>query len=424
MNNYRELFEKYSSGKLEDSKVEELHHHLVELYFLSPEVFNRPEFEYTEDLVIEMYSTGELEEKYAQRFRKAIENNKILSRKYHLLKDLGEAREKVKNTQIIQLNAENPELDQKEEEQLSKILQEVIEKVHAEQDASLVKNKFVILLKSTKAIFKQLIPSVIFDYPHLKTALVFASIILIAGIIWISIKPESEKMVTEKISSDSGNNKGIVADTGKGNVIKTPQEIPPVIQKPEYARADSIKNLHTPKLQYAHKVKEIDTLENQTSELDQALLAYADDIPAGMEYMEMRSLSSWIDELYIQAAKSYENKQYDSCISIFGKLLRGNYIKSPDTLNTIRFYMGISYIAKGFQKPDRQILKLARKSFGNVDKNSLFFNDSRWYSALVMIRLGNKAQGIRILDSLVQTNYLRSGEVKLLRDKLTEKSAK
>jgi hypothetical protein len=59
---------------------------------------------------------------------------------------------------------------------------------------------------------------------------------------------------------------------------------------------------------------------------------------------------------------------------------------------------------------------LALESYGRVEANSNYYDHSRWYSALALIKIGKKADGLQILDSLYQKDYLRAGKVKKLRD--------
>ena len=420
MNRHRALFEKHNKGELEGKRVEELHQYLVEIYFLSPRELNPAELEYTEDLVIELYLSEALEEKYARQFEEAISKNAVLKRKFHLLRNLGEANLGVKNNRISLLqDSEKTESDKKEEEQLSQILQEVIERVHSEKEAGQVKFKLENLLLRVKTIFEGLIPTTPIHQPQLRIALVFASILIIAGIVWVTIKPESEKLITEQTKVDSAKNDPLInTDSSKRKGIETPQRIPSEIQKPAYALTDTHKNKQIPKEQYAQQHKEPDTLYRLYKELDQALLACAEDIPASIEYVELRSLTSAANDLFINAAHKYENKEYDSCIIIMKGLLSAKCFRSPDSINEINFYLGVSYFAKGFYKPSQKTLKLALQSFGRIAQNSPFFNDSKWYSALAIIRMGDTTKGLRILDSLLQKNYVRSGEVKTLRDRM------
>ena len=423
MNPHRELFENYKKGVLEESRIGELHQYLIEQYFISPGELNRDEMEYTEDYIIEVFATGRLEEKYVKPLKLAISGNQTLSRKYRLLSELGNAREKAKNDKMsLLLSVENPEVEIKEEEQLAKILQEVIGKVHADKESGTVKAGLVNLIIKLKSFLLNLIPQLDIHQPRFRVALALASVAIVAIVVWISIHPGNKELISKNNASDSVRNKTLITpDSSQGKEIKLQQRIQLEIRRPEYAASGSAKNGHVIKGKHARKNEETDRSGALKIEMDPALLACAENIPASMEYEELRSMSSAANDLFVDAAIKYENKEYDSCLAVLKGLLKENYFKSPDTLNEINFYMGITYLKKGFNIRNQKLLKMSIQSFGRIEPPSSYFNDSRWYSALVTMRLGNITKGMQILDSLLQLNYLRSGEVKTLRDKMESK---
>ena len=417
MKPYKTLFEKYRKGILPESGIEELNHILVESYFLSPSELSKDELEYAEDLIIELYGIGKLEVKFANRFKEILNTNKMLSRKFHLLRNLNEANESARMNQVSRLIAsENAGSEQEEEAQLSKILHEVIEKVHSEKDASPVNSKFQVFLLQINEFFNNLIANLLPAQPQFRMALVFASVVIIAGIVWVSVKPEDNKLISNNSGKDTTkDNKLNQADT---NQIK-PIELKPEINKPQYAHADSVRNKLLIKDQVAQIQKADKMRDSASRELDMALLAFADEIPTSIEYIELRSESSSANDLFINAAEKYNNRDYDSCALILSSLLKRNEFKSIDTLSEINFYLGIISMKKGFSEPSRKSLKQALQFYIKVDKNSPYFNDSQWYRALLEIKLGNRTKGIHILNSLPENNYQRAGDVKLVKEKLS-----
>ena len=416
MKPYNALFEKYRKGNLSESGIDELNHILVESYFLSPSELNLDELEYAEDLVIELYGRGKLEEKFAIQFKGALNTNKLLLGKFQLLRNLSEANEHARMSQMSRLLASgNTESEQEEEAQLAKILQEVIAKVHTEEETARVKSKIQIVISKIKNFIIDSIPSVIPEQPRLRTALAFASVIIIAGVVWVSIRPGDNQM----ISSNSGNDsiqKYPSAQTDSNQLKET--EVKPEIIKPVYAYTDSARNKRLPKNQLAQQQKVVNTLDSAAIELDMALLAYADEIPSGIEYIELRSESTSANDLFINAAEKYNNQDYDGCALILKSLLKSNEFKSIDTLSEINYYLGIISMKKGFNTTNRKSLKQAVRYYTKVDKSSPYFNDSQWYSALSEIKLGNKTKGIQILNSLPENNYQRAVDVKLVKEKL------
>lgn len=414
MKPYKALFEKYKEGRLPESEIEELNHILVDSYFLYPSELSKDELEYTEDMIIEMYVCSKLEVKSANRFKELLKTNKMLSRKFNLLRNLSEANKRMNQASRL-IASEKAETEQEEEIELAKILHEVIEKVHSENDTSLVNSKLQIFLSQINKLFNTLVTYTLPAQPRLRTALVFASVVIIAGIVWVSVNPKDKKLISSNSDRDtSQNNFSKQADT---NLIKA-DEVKHEINKPQYAHSDSVSNNLLIKDQVAHIQKADRMSDSASRELEMALLAYAEEIPNSIDYIELRSESSTANDLFIEAAEKYNNKNYDDCEIILSGLLKTNEFKSIDTLSEINFYLGVISMKNGFDEPNRKFLKQSIRYFSKVDKSSSYFNDARWYTALSEIRLGNKTNGLFILNSLPENHFQRAADVILIKEKL------
>ncbi|MEI6061255.1 MAG: hypothetical protein WCR72_11135 [Bacteroidota bacterium] len=416
MNTHREYFEKYKNGELDEDKVDALLHNLVELYFRAPAALDQAEMEFAEDLVIELYAAGTLGDIYQQQFKIALSVNPGLNRKCLLLRELNENKESLKNPYLSRLRySENPVSDEEEEEQLSQILLEVIEKVHVEDEKGLVKDKPGKLLLKMKAWLEGLIPEMHIAQPQVRMALVLASVLIIAGIVWVTVVPDKNKPIAYRSISDTNLNKPY-SDKDSAQVKKVVP--PPAIPNPVYASADSVKNRKVPEVQYAGKENAPDTSRSSTLYPDPALLAYAEDIPASIDYVQLRSVSSAANDSFIMAAEKYGNREYNSCLVIIERLLETKAFSSADTINELNFYAGIIYMKKGFDKPSYKALNKSMMCFSRIDSTSSYYNDSRWFAALSATRLGKDKKGIEILDALIEKGYQRAGEVKALKNSI------
>lgn len=420
MKRFRQLFEQYRRGYLDENGIEEMHQSLIGTYFGSPMELAAEEFEYTEDLIIQNYTLGILDGNYALQFKDALAANKNLNRKYRLLSDLDHANEKEKSKQIsLQLKQAETAVANDEEEQLTKVLEEVIAKIREEKEGIASAAQSESLLTRVKTWVEGLVSALSTMQPQYRVAIAFASVLFIAFAVWVSVKTGEPELISENPDSIS-NNPVIKTDTARENENKDKIQlsIPQEIQKPLYASADSAADLNKRGDHFAHRQKEIDKPEAPNAEADELLLACAENIPSSMDYLELRSESSLGNDLFIDAAKKFGNREYDSCIKIMNGIIRNREIRSPDSLSEINHYLGLSYLAKGFRGSNHKQLSLSLRAFGHVDPNSSFYNDSRWYSALVEIRMGQTAKGLHILDSLLRINYGRTGEVRTLRDKI------
>jgi hypothetical protein len=424
MNQHKALFEKFKEGKLKEAGIEELHHSLLETYFFSVKELTSDEVEYTEDLIIELVATGKLTEKYVTPFQDAVAGDTMLNRKFHLLRDLIETRENIKNKQVSLLsNSENSVLDEKEEEDLAKILKESIEKVHAEHEAGQVKARTENLVLRLNNYFRELIPTIPIHQPQLRAALVFASVVLVAVVVWLSIRPEHKPLISGNSKQDTTINKRYIkSDSSKLKTIKAPNTVPPEIRNPQYASVDSSKNSNLKKDQLPNSRHKIQNFKTTIPSNTQDLLAYVD-LPEDFEVYQTRSGSSTdIDDAYIDAAQKYNDGLYEGCISGLNRLLDGKYFSNADTLNEIFYYLGNSYMAKALKKSDSKMFKLSLESYSKIDPSSSYYNDACWFSAWALLKTGKKRECISILDSLLKKGFQKSGKVKRLRDSLNERN--
>lgn len=420
MKRYRELFEKYKVNDLDSNRMEEMNQLLVEAYFHSASELSGDELLYAEDLVIELITTDKLDEKFVFLFESNLNTNKLLARKYSLLRNLGISHEASKHIQPALLT-DQKNAEAEEEEQLSRVLQEVIEKVNAEKAAGELNFKTANAVTKIKAFFAKLVPSFIPDQPQLRAAMAFASVILIAVIVWITVTPDKNNLISVRNDPDTVQN--IPAIKNDSTLIKS-NDIPAPPQKPEIASVDSRKDNSSTQEQTAAKQNAGSLQDSAAKALDMTLLAYADDIPAGIEYLELRSASTDAQDLFIAAAGKYETKEYDTCARILKSLLKSNAFSSPDTFSEINYYLGVIYMTKGFRKANSKMLNLALQAFGKVHPASVYYDDSRWYSALIEIKTGRKTKGKSILDSLLNSTFIKADKVKKLMETLDAQNYK
>jgi len=419
MEPHRELFNRYERGELDESSVTELHRLLAEKYFNSPADLGPEEMAYTEDFILEAFANGSLDEKYQPLFEEMLRNQSSLYRKYSLFTGLGMAAGNKQSEHLLHLaGSKSPETEEQEEEQLTSILQEVIEKVHSgNEESSTVRMKQWISRIASR--ISNLLPPQPEGQPLLRPALLIAAVAIVAFAVWIAVKPGPQQQLSWTNPSDTASNKEqLPRDSARHAPVPVQRLVPPDIRHPNLAHSDSIlKKEEIPEKQYAHRVTKADTIERELKALDRELLACADDIPSTMEYMELRSVSSEANGLFIEAARKYNARDLDGCILILNQLIRDQAFKDQDTLDKIRYYLGNSYLSKGFQPGGHKWLNAAVSAFQKVSKQSPHYNDSRWYEALALIKAGKTAEGKRILTDLLKAGYYRSGEVKSLNDR-------
>ncbi|NVO19569.1 MAG: hypothetical protein HXX13_07705 [Bacteroidetes bacterium] len=408
MKRHRLLFEKHQQGTLDENGIKILDQLLVDMYFRQQDELSPAEIEYAEDLIIELISAGGLKEEYAESFRITLSNNSSLTRKFRLLEEVKSGTEKARDQQIFQLiSNENPELEKQEEEQLSRIVREAIEKVHKEEETQTAGSFLGKVLNGLGSYLDNLLPGV----PNLRPVLAIAGILLIAAIFWISVKPGQKPMISkvnpkDTVSGQAKNDR----DSIKGKSRELIKVQPSLLKDKQLANIDSAKIFHR-KTKVLHKNRLKIKPSVSSPELDRTLLALADDVPSELDYTEVRSETSEGYDLFVDAADKYNKKDYNGTILLMNKLVRGRYFTSGDTLNTLYFYLGNSYLTKGFEKPAAKLLKSALANYSKVSENSIYYKDARWYSALVFVKLGEKNKGLKILDSLLHDQYLRSGNV-------------
>ena len=416
MNRHRELFHKYISGGLGESAADELHELLVKAYFQAPGTLDSGEREYAEDLVIQLYSTGKLDANYGGLFKEAIMANTVLSGKYQVLRSLAEPSLTSKNkSSILLASSENPAAEEQEEEELSALLQEAIRKVHAESETGKLYTVVQNLSGKLVSFFKLWVPAGGIWQPGFRTVLVFASVLLLALFVWILGPRQNSNLLSILGNPDSiRKNQPVVIPGKEKDTINDKSTRPGSTDT-----GSSINTLKHKKQPEKSRLKSVPA-DGSLIKAEPLLLAYAGEIPASLDYTELRSETSDATDLFIEAAEKYNRKEYDSCILIMSGLIARKDFRSPDTLNELNFYLGIMNMSKGFDKPDRKFLKHALQSFSRVDQSSDYFVDSQWYSALTLLRLGNRSAGLDKLNSLITKGSKRSEEAGLLKTRISE----
>jgi hypothetical protein len=415
MKTHRELFEKYSKGALDEAGVEDLNRLLVGAYFGSKGDLNQEELEYTEDLIFELYTINKLEEQYHKQFKNNISKDDSLRKKYSLFRIIEEASGSLKNEkQRLMLNSDVPEKEKKEEEQLEKILQEVIEKVHAEKEAPAAVNPWIEnLTERLNSFFNSLIPQINFNQPQVKLAMVFASVVLLAVIVWVSVDPGKGLMTADNFNKDSLNiNQIAKIDTTE---IKKPDLN---IQGQEAADLDNRKLMAYQDSVSRQKEFERKELGKQ-QRTEKLLLAYAEPVPR-FKYVLTRSLTSTATDLFILAANKYNEKDYDSCILILSDLISKKSFNNRDTISKINFFLGNCYFAKGFQLNSENYLKKSLHSFKKIDSQTDYYIPAKRYQAFALMKMNKRSEAIPLLDSIIKANYGNIEQTKMIRDSLQD----
>ncbi|MFH1118908.1 MAG: hypothetical protein V1775_03740 [Bacteroidota bacterium] len=405
MKPFRTLFEEYKLGLLNDSGIETLHQALVGLYFNNPDELNQEEFDYVEDLILESYLKHQLEAKYIDIIQSKLADDQIFKRKFNLYGKLEEGFKPTTKAFTLNPKTDIPVGEPDKEPALEKVLQGIIEKVHAEEDSVPEKEKSENVLNRIIYFFTELKQSINIHQLRLQPVLVFASVLFLAGIIWIYFQPEKTEMTAENI----------VMDSSKSISLKNPESEKLRINNEKKEFQDKVnKSPVTDRKQKKVIKKSVLPVESE------ALLAYAE-LPDNFEvYLTRSGSSSEIKDMYLTAAERYDLKDFDSCISILTNLYQLNFFKDKDTLNEMNFYLGNCYLANSFRKSDSEMYLLALESYARIEANSNYYDHGRWYSALALIKLGKKTDGLRILESLFQKDYLRAGKVEELKGYLIE----
>jgi hypothetical protein len=417
MKPYRALFEKYSNGLLDEPGIELLNLNLIEVYFESIEQFNQEELEYTEDLIFELYSGNKLDEKYIQLLKIKIANDRPLQKRYLLFSNLMVSNDiKSRKKSTLHIASQLPENEKKEEEELEKVLQEVIEKVHKENQPIVAESDKVNILLKLKTFFDDLISQMTFHQPQLRPILAVASLALIIFVVWTSVRPGMREMTADHLTPGASNNKQIARQNSE------------VESQKKITDKDNLTNDNSSAKSISENAKIIIKSHKRTASPKltkqdnfEGLLAANYAPPTSFDYTILRSgESSNANDLFILAADKYNERDYDSCIIILQNVLSRNYFRSSDTLGEIHFFLGNCFLQKGMSKNNSKQIELSVRSFELVDRQNQHYAPSKWYEALAQIKLGNVAEGLRLLDLLTQINYIGSGNVIMIRDSLRQ----
>ncbi|MDX9907167.1 MAG: hypothetical protein RBS55_11315 [Bacteroidales bacterium] len=440
MKNVTELFDRYKKGILEDDRIDEMNNLLIEAYFSESEQLGPEEKAYTEDLVFERFAKHELEERMARQFREKIAADIDLNKKFYILKNLVHpapaAQEKNKPV-LSQLE----ETEEQEEEALKAVLEEVIAKAHAEEESQDSPAWIDTFIESMKAFFQMLIaPFFIIQpqadrqlapvyvlRPQLKVAMAFASLTGLALVVWFSVSRKPEFLTAETTVNDTVIEQQIIVNDS-GNIEKTPEIIrlkdPGSLLEEHYAKNDQqqpageirLNEVEMPQLAQQNEVDN-SALEARNDELFASLYA-----PPGIEFLLDRGELSDAKEKLVLASQKYNGDDgpvdYNGCIEILQSLVDEKAFKTYDTLNLVYYFLGSSYLKTGIDENNPEKITMALEAFNRISPEFKEYLTVRWYTALAHLKLGNTAESFRLSDSLVRVDYLRMGDVELLRDSL------
>jgi hypothetical protein len=379
MESYRELFDKYKEGLLPDDKIRELNRELIGSYFRSPGDLDQEEQDYTEDLIFELFAKNRLEPGYVQIFRDKLRNNKLLSQRYLISKDLSDTARLKKSGGVVP--SADPS-DEREEAQLKEILREVIGKVQAEKERSAVKDTIESFIKWVESGIQELVQTVQAGQPRVRWALIVGSIAIIAGLAWFFLKPGSEDLMTNNpLKQRARTNQPMVIEKtpgqGKGNTVK-----------------DQVR-------------KKINNL-----------LASAAGYAPRFDYVLVRGETTPALDSFMLAADKYNQKDFNRCIAVLNGLLKRKSFTDPDTISEIHFYLGNCFLAEGIKNNNERTLKSGLRSFALIPHESQYYYPSLWYSVFAYAGLGQAAESMRLCDILIKVRYRHPADVKRLRDSL------
>jgi hypothetical protein len=416
MKTYRALFEQYCKGTLADDKIAELDKILTDIYFNSPEELTRDEFHYAEDLIFESYSRNLLDDRNTQKFRENIEKDKLLNKKYELSRNLmNSSRSKFNGSSALFSESEDNE-GENEEDQLKSILPEVFEKVRSEEAKQTFEERTSQLLHQIRIYFSEFLDSFILKQPNLKLAMVMVSVTVVAIVLWITNYPPEYGVERNRHLANSDNKENTLAKTGK--------VISPVIgmntnKIPEVSSPSRVKTELDQTHYYSAEGVDEQKLSERIKRAALSRLAKSFFIAFGsFEVAMTRGENNSAMDSLIDASRMYNMKAYDSCIIYLNNLMSNKSFEDPEIFNEMNFYLGNCYLSKAFKFNSGKYSELALRSFEKIDAKSIYFNDSKWYSALVLIKMGKEAMGINILDTLLILSSERAAEVKLLRNQV------
>lgn len=439
MKNYTDLFDRYKRGILEDDRIEEMNHLLIKAYFSEDPGMDPEERSYSEDLVLESYSRNELDDEYAAKFREMIASDRTLNRKFNILNSLFNP---VKPTlmQSASVNAEIGKTEEEEEEELKLVLQEVIEKAHAEEEKETSPEWLDKLAENLRNFLRMMMapffiiqpqqerqPSPVYVIrPQVKVAFTFASLAGLAVIIWFSVNRKPEILTAENSVNDTIELPIIVYDSG--NIQKSPEIIklkdPGSLLEENYAQnneqkpsgSNNLSEVEMPQLAEKND-SENDMLSKKNDQLFASLYA-----PPDIEFLLARGEVNDASEKLIKASQYYNGEDglvnYRECIKILQTIIQDQAFKSTDTLSLIYYYLGSCYLNIGASSKNDELIIKSLDAFNQIDSDLNYYSTSRWLCALANLKLGNIDESLRLADSLIKVNYLRMGEVEELRDSL------
>lgn len=391
MESFKELFEEYRAGRIDENEIGELHGLILKVYFESKENLNAEEQEYAEDLVFELYSTHKLEEQYHLKFKDVLLNDDKLRRKYLTLKNLESVENPVISMAKERIFAETE--DEQEEKQLREILEGVIQKVHSEKEASGSKEESAGFIDIIKNFFRGLIPNVDFNLPQVKLVTIGLSVVLIAFFLWFVIdrKEQLPKMAEEQLTDSITRKK------------EKPDEAPKTDDIRQDLRTDMADNSQPFRKSDNQRMGELLAANYTTPKFD---------------ITRLRKETTDAADSFMTAADFFNTRNYETCSKILKDLLDRRSFKNPDTLSEIYFFLGNCYLIKGMKKSNIGLLDRSLQTFAQVNRQSKYHLPSRWYSVFAYAKSGNRNEACRIMDSLVQIRFPMKGNLKQLRDSI------
>ncbi|MBP6871999.1 MAG: hypothetical protein KBC43_08330 [Bacteroidales bacterium] len=440
MKNVTELFDKYAAGTLADDLIEEMNRLLIEAWFSGSPDLSEEAKTYAEDLVMELHSKNELEERFAGKFRERLSHDIHLNEKYFILKKVFHPAVE-HQTEAEPAAGGKESTEAQEEEALKAVLQEVLEKVHEEEKAATSPVWMDTLAARLKNFFRELFapffviqpqsepsPSPVYVLrPQVKAAFAFVSLSGLALIVWFSVTRNPAVRLAENITSDTLIENQVIAGDS-GNMMKQPEIIDfrdPVRLPVEHLAKNEqpapggeikLNEVETPQLAEIHDAQE-ELAANAGDQLLASLYA-----PPGIEFLLNRGDFSDAVMLLADAARKYntagEPPDYKGCISILQPLVDANAFTTRDTLDIVNYFLGSCYLKTGIDEDNAEKVTLALAAFNRISPEFEKYPDVRWYVALASLKLGLNDESFRLADSLVRANYLRMGDVELLRDSL------
>ena len=380
MDQINQLFDKYQRGQLDDTGVALLHQLLPEKYFQAETSLTSAQLEYTEDLLIERYTAGRLEQAYLSLFENRLKSNPNLLHKASFCIRLYLAQQNRNNINALsQAETESPETQQ--EQELKDLLREIIE---TENSLAEMKPRTDPAAGFIEKIREWIKPENWFpDFGLPRGRLVFAlasfAILLSTGIYFLFDKPSG--MDQPMLSN---------ADT-----IVHGKQTPKQTLQPE---SDTLRRTDKPDI--AHQLAQVYLPE---SNFDYSL-------PRG------ETPESLI--VFAEAAEYYNQKKYDSCRTRLLHILKSRGIKSQDSISEIRYYIGNCYLIQGMKNNSINLVNKSLEYFSGIGPTNIYFNRAMWFRAIALAKTGNFAESIRCCDLLISRDYLMFGKVKTLRDNL------